>query len=164
MPSPTPNITATTLPSFSEPPEPEPNRDHDYRYKKVSWSQPKIRNLAYKCISVHERELLEKVWEALNSCDGNKALVQDGFNINFIKAIWKGQSGLEPTLAATQKSQTTFVRGLQILDSFMVASEIINNWRRDTEDGILVKLDFKKAYDNVDHSFLDDVLLDMRFG
>ncbi|KAK3220740.1 hypothetical protein Dsin_014710 [Dipteronia sinensis] len=57
-----------------------------------------------------------------------------------------------------------FGKGRQIIDSFVVASEIINKWRKDSEDSILVKLDLEKAYVSVNHSFLDDVLVDMSFG
>ncbi|KAK3195492.1 hypothetical protein Dsin_026802 [Dipteronia sinensis] len=36
--------------------------------------------------------------------------------------------------------------------------------RNDKVGGLLVKLDFEKAYDSVDHSFLDSNLMDMGFG
>ncbi|KAK2640346.1 hypothetical protein Ddye_028141 [Dipteronia dyeriana] len=54
--------------------------------------------------------------------------------------------------------QSTFVRNRQIIDSFMVAEEIIQSWKRDKEDGLIIKLDFKKAYDNVDHAILDSMI------
>ncbi|KAK2644755.1 hypothetical protein Ddye_019950 [Dipteronia dyeriana] len=58
----------------------------------------------------------------------------------------------------------TFVKDRQILDSFVVAEEVIHSWKRDGKGGPLVKLDFKKAYDSVDHDFLIEVLAKMGFG
>ncbi|KAK3199960.1 hypothetical protein Dsin_023375 [Dipteronia sinensis] len=62
------------------------------------------------------------------------------------------------------ENQIAFIQSRQIMDSFVVAEEIIHSWRKDKERGLLVKLDFEKAYDSVDHSFLDFVLEDMGFG
>ena len=45
-----------------------------------------------------------------------------------------------------------------------MAEEIIHSWRNHKVGGPLVKLDFEKAYDFVDHSFLDAILEDMDFG
>ncbi|KAK2639890.1 hypothetical protein Ddye_027685 [Dipteronia dyeriana] len=60
--------------------------------------------------------------------------------------------------------QMVFVDNRQILDSFLVAEEIVHKWRRDKEGRLLVKLNFEKAYDSVDHSFLDNMLEAMGFG
>ncbi|KAK2640312.1 hypothetical protein Ddye_028107 [Dipteronia dyeriana] len=60
--------------------------------------------------------------------------------------------------------QLNFVRNRQIIDSFMVAEEIIQSWKKDKEDGLIIKLDFEKAYDNVDHAILDSMIKDMGFG
>ncbi|KAK2637505.1 hypothetical protein Ddye_032297 [Dipteronia dyeriana] len=61
------------------------------------------------------------------------------------------------------ESQMAFVKNLQILDSFVVAEEIIHSWRKDKMGGLLVKLNFKKAYDSMDHAFLDFVMAEMGF-
>ncbi|KAK2654112.1 hypothetical protein Ddye_013968 [Dipteronia dyeriana] len=42
--------------------------------------------------------------------------------------------------------------------------EIIHQWKKDGKGGIIVKLDFDKAYDSLDHNFLDDMLDEMGFG
>ncbi|KAK3227948.1 hypothetical protein Dsin_007810 [Dipteronia sinensis] len=60
--------------------------------------------------------------------------------------------------------QMAFVKDRQILDSFVIAEEIIHSWRNDKTRGLLVKLDFEKAYDSVDHSFLDSIMEQMGFG
>ncbi|KAK3193352.1 hypothetical protein Dsin_024662 [Dipteronia sinensis] len=51
--------------------------------------------------------------------------------------------------------QMAFVKGRQIINSFLIAEEIINKWRNDHMGGLIVKLDFEKAYNSVDHGFLD---------
>ncbi|KAK2639862.1 hypothetical protein Ddye_027657 [Dipteronia dyeriana] len=62
------------------------------------------------------------------------------------------------------ESQMAFVRNRQILDSFVIAEEIIHQWKKSREGRVLVKLDFGKAYDSLDHSFLDFMLKEMGFG
>ncbi|KAI9153519.1 hypothetical protein LWI28_012562 [Acer negundo] len=41
--------------------------------------------------------------------------------------------------------QMAFVKNRQILDSFVIAEEIIHMWKKDNKGGLLVKLDFEKA-------------------
>ncbi|KAK2641017.1 hypothetical protein Ddye_022780 [Dipteronia dyeriana] len=60
--------------------------------------------------------------------------------------------------------QSAFVKGRQIVDSFIIADEVIHSWKKDGKCGLLVKLDFEKAYDSVDHAFLLEVLDRMGFG
>ena len=60
--------------------------------------------------------------------------------------------------------QMAFVKGRQITDSFVIAEEIINKWKREKVGGLVVKLVFEKAYDSVDHGFLDSMLENMGFG
>ncbi|KAK1564769.1 hypothetical protein Q3G72_011280 [Acer saccharum] len=62
------------------------------------------------------------------------------------------------------QTQMAFVKNCQILDIFVVANEIIHSWKSDVEGGLVIKLDFEKAYDSVDHGFLDSIMKDMGFG
>ncbi|KAK3231063.1 hypothetical protein Dsin_002944 [Dipteronia sinensis] len=62
------------------------------------------------------------------------------------------------------ESQMAFVGGRQIMDSFIISEEIINMWKREKEGNVVVKLDFEKAYDNVEHGFLDASMENMGFG
>ncbi|KAK2656842.1 hypothetical protein Ddye_009894 [Dipteronia dyeriana] len=50
-------------------------------------------------------------------------------------------------------SQMAFVKGRQIIYSFVITEEIIHSWKKNGSGGLLVKLDFEKAYDSVDHNF-----------
>ncbi|KAK3224590.1 hypothetical protein Dsin_004452 [Dipteronia sinensis] len=60
--------------------------------------------------------------------------------------------------------QMVFVKDRRIVDNFIIAKEIVHKWQRDKEGGLLIKLDFEKAYDSVDHSFLDNMIRNMGFG
>ncbi|KAK2640306.1 hypothetical protein Ddye_028101 [Dipteronia dyeriana] len=56
------------------------------------------------------------------------------------------------------ENQMAFIKNRQILDSFVIAEEVIHKWRKSEDGGLLVKLDFKKAYDSVDYKFLKDMM------
>ncbi|KAK2640774.1 hypothetical protein Ddye_022537 [Dipteronia dyeriana] len=62
------------------------------------------------------------------------------------------------------KTQMAFVNKRQIVDSFVIAEEVIYSWKKDGKGGLLVKLYFEKAYNSVDHDFLLEVLVKMAFG
>ena len=61
-------------------------------------------------------------------------------------------------------TQMAFVKGRQIVDNFIIANEIIHSWKKDKQGGLVMKLDFEKTYESIDHSFLDSVLEGMGFG
>lgn len=55
-------------------------------------------------------------------------------------------------------SQIAFVPGRFILDGVVVLHEVIHDISSKNKQGIILKLDFKKAYDKVQWSFLFDVI------
>ena len=61
------------------------------------------------------------------------------------------------------KAQGAFVKGQQILDAMLIANEAIDSVLKNNENGILCKLDIKKAYDNVDWYFFLTVIHKMGF-
>ncbi|KAK2662302.1 hypothetical protein Ddye_000876 [Dipteronia dyeriana] len=61
-------------------------------------------------------------------------------------------------------SQMAFIKDWQIIDSFIVAEEIIHDWKSSKDGVLLLKLDFEKAYDSVDYCFLDSLMDDFWFG
>ena len=62
------------------------------------------------------------------------------------------------------ESQTAFVGNRQILDGVMIANESIRWLKKKKIPGTLIKLDFEKAYDSVNWSFLRKVLDKLGFG
>ena len=48
------------------------------------------------------------------------------------------------------KAQGALIEGRQILNAVLIANETIDSIMKNNENGILCKLDIKKAYDNVD--------------
>ncbi|KAK2656830.1 hypothetical protein Ddye_009882 [Dipteronia dyeriana] len=68
---------------------------------------------------------------------------------------------MDPVIGPTQMA---FVKERQIVDSFVIAEEVIYSWKKNGKGGLLIKLDFEKAYDSIDHSFLIEVLDKMGFG
>lgn len=55
-------------------------------------------------------------------------------------------------------SQTAFIPGRYILDGAVILHEVLHELKSSHQSGIILKLDFEKAYDKVRWSFLFDVL------
>jgi hypothetical protein len=55
-------------------------------------------------------------------------------------------------------AQTTFIKGRQILDGALALHEILDELHGSQQPAIILKLDFKKAYDRVNWAFLRTVL------
>jgi hypothetical protein len=55
-------------------------------------------------------------------------------------------------------SQTAFMQGWNILDGFVTLHEIVHELHSKKLNGVILKLDFKKAYDKVKWSFLHQTL------
>lgn len=53
---------------------------------------------------------------------------------------------LEGTIS---EAQCAFVGGRQLIDAALVANEVVDDLRRRGRQGILLRLDFKKAYDRL---------------
>ena len=61
-------------------------------------------------------------------------------------------------------SQSAFVKGGQILDGALISNEVVGWLKKTRRTGILLKLDFEKAYDSVEWASIDIVLKEMGFG
>jgi hypothetical protein len=55
-------------------------------------------------------------------------------------------------------SQSAFLPGRYILDGVVVLHETIHELKRRKQNGVILKLDFEKAYDKVNWEFLSQVL------
>jgi len=62
------------------------------------------------------------------------------------------------------QAQTAFVSGRQILGGALIANEMVNWLKKHTKAGVLLKLDFQKAYDTIDWGSMDTVLKEMGFA
>jgi len=51
-------------------------------------------------------------------------------------------------------NQSTFLSGRGLLDSILVANETVGYLKKEKKSGVIVKVDFEKAYDSVDWKFL----------
>ena len=60
-------------------------------------------------------------------------------------------------------TQTAFVKDRQILDGILIANEVVNEAQKLNKELMLFKVDFEKAYDSVDWSYLDTVMNKMAF-
>jgi len=60
--------------------------------------------------------------------------------------------------------QMAFIKGRQIMDAALIASECVDTRVRGEKAGILCKLDLEKAYDHVNWGFLLNILRQMGFG
>jgi hypothetical protein len=61
-------------------------------------------------------------------------------------------------------NQTAFIKGRFILESVVAAHEIIHDIHRCNESGIILKLDYEKAYDRVSWGFIEEMLISRGFG
>jgi hypothetical protein len=62
------------------------------------------------------------------------------------------------------KSQNAFIRGRQMLDPILIASECLDSRIRFGKPGVLCKMDLEKAYDHVDWDFMMYMLRRCWFG
>lgn len=60
--------------------------------------------------------------------------------------------------------QSAFIKGRSILDGILIANETVEFLRKSKKKGLIFKVDFEKAYDTVEWSFLLDGLRDMGLG
>jgi hypothetical protein len=58
----------------------------------------------------------------------------------------------------TKSSQSAFLSGRYILEGVVVLHETIHELKRKKQKGLILKLDFEKAYDKVTWDFLQQVL------
>jgi len=60
-------------------------------------------------------------------------------------------------------SQSAFVKGKHILDGILIANEAVDEAKRMKMELLMFKVDFEKAYDSVDLTYLDFVMANMNF-
>ena len=81
---------------------------------------------------------------------------------NFSKLLNNRMVRVADRLVAS--NQTTFIKGRFILESVVAAHEIIHEVHKRKQEGVVLKLDYEKAYDRVSWSFLEEMLETRGFG
>jgi hypothetical protein len=61
-------------------------------------------------------------------------------------------------------NQSAFIKGRYILESVVVAHEIVHSLHKSGDPGMILKLDYEKAYDRVSWNFLFDMLTSRGFS
>jgi hypothetical protein len=62
------------------------------------------------------------------------------------------------------QEHSAFIRGRYILESVVVAHEVVHSLHRTKEPGVIIKLDYENAYDRVNLDFLFEVLSTREFS
>ena len=63
-----------------------------------------------------------------------------------------------------EETQNSFVTGKQISDGALIVLEVVNCLKQRKKEGVILKLDFTKAYDSVEWEFILEVLEVTGFG
>ena len=80
----------------------------------------------------------------------------------FSKAMTTRASPLCDKLISS--NQTAFIKGRFILESVVMAHEVIHEVHKSGGSGLILKLDCEKAYDRVNWDFIKEMLLSRGFG
>jgi hypothetical protein len=62
-----------------------------------------------------------------------------------------------------ETTQSTFLRGRNLVDGVVVINDVVDLARRNGQSCLILKVDFEKAYDSVEWSFLDYMLIRFEF-
>lgn len=60
--------------------------------------------------------------------------------------------------------RTAFISERQILDGFMIANEVMHRIKKGGREEFLLKVNFNRAFDSVNWSYLEEVMMYMGFG
>ena len=107
---------------------------------------------------------LNVTWVTLIPKVENPASIEDFRPISMVGALYKIISKIlsfrlkEVIAPLIDESQSAFVMNRQILDGVLVANESLRWLKKKKIPGTLIKLDFQKAYDSINWSFLELVM------
>jgi hypothetical protein len=89
------------------------------------------------------------------------SLINCSFKI-FSKVLTNRLSKVAQRLISS--NQSAFIKGRYILESVVVAHEIVHSLHKSGDPGMILKLDYEKAYDRVSWNFLFDMLTSRGFS
>ncbi|XP_021980836.1 uncharacterized protein LOC110876986 [Helianthus annuus] len=124
----------------------------------------------------------EEIKSTISECGSDRAPGPDGLNFRFLKHFWiylrttslvgAINKVVSKVLADRLKkvlgsivsvNQSAFLKGKFILDGPLIINEVINWIKKKKKKAFLLKLDFEKAYDNVNWGFILSVMRQMGF-
>ena len=121
-------------------------------------------------IGGHSIRHLNITWVTLIPKVENPTSIKEFRPISMVGAIYKIiskilSSRLKEVIAPLiDESQSAFVGNRQILDGVLIANESLRWLKNKKIHGTLIKLDFQKAYDSVNLSFLELIMEKLGFG
>jgi hypothetical protein len=74
----------------------------------------------------------------------------------FTKLIEERLTGVAKKIISP--NQTALIRGRYIIDGAVMLHEIVHEWSRKKMDGVVLKIDFEKAYDSINWDFIEEVM------
>ncbi|KAJ0492289.1 putative RNA-directed DNA polymerase [Helianthus annuus] len=134
---------------------------------------------------------MEEIKSAVFECGDDRAPGPDGFNFRFYKRFWSLLEAdfvnllvafldlgvinkvvskilanrLKMVLGSViSNSQSAFLGGRSILDGPLIINEVCSWIKKRKKKALLLKIDFEKAYDNINWGFVVDVFRQMGFG
>ena len=128
---------------------------------------PKLRSLLYGELSNSQKQalitLLEKKDEARRLIKNWRPISLINVDVKIAsKVIAKRVEPLLPDLI--HHNQNAFIRGRSIFDAVRTFDDVLEYAKITNKSGILVTIDFEKAFDSLNHTYLFKVLQKCNFG
>ena len=114
------------------------------------------------CLNYTFLTLIPKKDECIKPGDYGPISLVNGIIKIFSKVLYNRLSQHMDKLRSA--SQTAFIKGRQLGDGFLSAAEIISFCKRHQHRGMIMKLNFEKAYDKINWNFLLSLLEARGFG
>ncbi|GKA91273.1 putative RNA-directed DNA polymerase [Tanacetum coccineum] len=152
---------------------------HKCKFQNNVNNRPRFTSNMFKKLTSLEVTLLDVpfinvgIKEAVWNYGGEKALAPDGFTFKFIKFYWDTVGNdfidmvkhFERNGSIPKGCNSSFIASCrQIIDGPLIDNEILAWATKKKERLFILKVDFEKAFDSLDWSFLDHVMCQMGFS
>ncbi|GJX96216.1 RNA-directed DNA polymerase, eukaryota, reverse transcriptase zinc-binding domain protein [Tanacetum coccineum] len=123
---------------------------------------PKLSN--EDACSLEHLFLENEVWNAVCGCGSDKAPGPDGFNFKYIKRFW-GIIKEDVLKAVVDPLGLCDFRPISLIgNGMLIANETMEFLKRKKMKEIIFKVDFEKAYDSINWSYMMEIMERTRFG
>lgn len=140
------------------------------------WLQFQVHKSSWEVIKSDIYAIVEEFWKSSGLPRGsNSAFIahsknQQSFGIQGFQTNQYGRVCVQNYGKAFGSTSTKsygpshqFIKGRQVLDGALIASELVDSYMKSKEKSVILKYDFHKAFDNISWSFLDWFLGQMTF-